>query len=162
MGFDASLTVVPRGAIRKSHRLSTGLARFELYRVWADLQPALDALGRPLDLVLRGNRPMTEDNDDSVHALVTPALVKPIHTALGTISAEQLLEAIHANRKKTDWRLRKYEWGVAAEEIARLNLTRLGPHDAGDRPLSRMQSRQVGELTNSRTSATRAILAGAG
>src|SRR5262249_47376823 len=109
MGFDASLTVVAREDIRKQRWLSAGIAKFELYRAWSDLQAALDTLGKPLDAALRGNRPMTADDDDCVHALVTPALVRRIHAALGALADEDLLAAIHADRKKTGWRLRKYE-----------------------------------------------------
>lgn len=109
MGFDAKITVVSRAEIRRRHWFSDGLAKFDLHREWLELRSTLETFGRPLDLVLRGDRRLTDDEDDCEHALVTPALVKRIHASLCAISDEEYLAAIHTDRKKTGLRLRKYE-----------------------------------------------------
>jgi len=111
MGLDASIQVVSREDVRHRRFLAdaAGLAKFELNRAWTDLLGALETFGLPLNLAVRGDRPLTDDDDDCTHALVTPALVKRIHGSLGAVSEEEFLAAIQKDRKKTGGRLQKYE-----------------------------------------------------
>lgn len=109
MGIDATLTVVPRNEVRKKQR-SPDLRRFELYREWNELDHALEKIGPPASLALRGNQSESEMEDmDAELFLVPPALVKKISKALAAVSDHKLLEVLHEERKKTGWRLRNYE-----------------------------------------------------
>jgi hypothetical protein len=109
MGIDATLTVVPRNEARRKQR-SPDLPRFELYREWNELDRALEKMGPPASLALRGNQSESEMEEmDAELFLVPPTLVKKISNALAAVSEEKLLVAIHEERKKTGWRLRKYE-----------------------------------------------------
>jgi hypothetical protein len=120
MGIDATLTVVPRNEMRKKQR-SRDLPRFELGREWNELDGALEGIGPPASLALRGNQSESDMEDmDADFFSVPPALVKRISKALAAVSDDQLLEAIHQERKKTGWRLRKYEhkrWIAAIETL---------------------------------------------
>jgi hypothetical protein len=109
MGIEATLTVVPRNEVRLKRR-SPGLSEFELYKEWNELDRALEKMGTPASLALRGNQSDAEMEDmDAELFLVPPGLVKRISKALDAVSHEKLLAAIHEERKKTGWRLRKYE-----------------------------------------------------
>src|SRR6185437_4597163 len=118
MGIEATLTVVPRGVVRKKRRASD-LSRFDLYKEWNELDSALEEIGRPVCLALRGDRPAPDDEEaDCELILVPPALVKRISKALGAVSDDRLLAVIHEQRKRIGWRLRKYEhkYALAAFE----------------------------------------------
>jgi hypothetical protein len=109
MGIEATITVVPRSEARKKHR-TPKLPRFELYKEWDELDSALETLGSPACMALRGNKPTPDDEEwECQFFLVPPALVKRISKALRAISNDRLLAIIHEQRKKIGWRLRKYE-----------------------------------------------------
>src|SRR5262245_9039619 len=108
MGIEAIITVIPRSEYGKRHRAGD-LPRFELTE-WRDLDGALEEIGKPVSMALRGKQPASEDEDlDCDFVVVTPALGKRISKALSTIPDEKLLEVIHRQRRKNGWRLRKYE-----------------------------------------------------
>ena len=138
MGIDATLTVVPRGQVRRKER-AADLTQFQLYRDWHELRGALEAMGRPASLALRSNSPGSELDESEVELiLVPPALVKKIDAALRTIPVERLLAAIRERRKalgrqlKSGWRLRKYEREskVAAFDTLRVAYARAAKQDA--------------------------------
>jgi hypothetical protein len=109
MGICATLTIFPRNEVRKKKR-SPDLQQFELWKEWNELDQALQAMGSPANLALRGNQSESEMEDvDAELFLIPPSLVKKISKALAAISDEVFLETIHENRKKTGWRLRKSE-----------------------------------------------------
>jgi hypothetical protein len=104
MGIEAIITVVPRSEYRKQPR-NRDLPKFEL-NAWGDLDGSLEAIGKPVSMALRGNKP---EYLDSGFVIVTPALARKIGDALTMISHEQLLALIREQRKKHGWPLRKYE-----------------------------------------------------
>jgi hypothetical protein len=117
MGIEAVITVVPRSEYRKQPR-KQDLPRFEIVQ-WGDLEDALEEIGKPVSMALRGKPPFSDYEDpDYNFFIVTPALAKKISKALSTIPNEKLLAVIHEQRKKHGWRLRKYEhkYALAAFE----------------------------------------------
>jgi hypothetical protein len=120
MGVYATITVVPRSEIRKKRR-SPDLAQFELYKEWWELQPALDEIGGLAGKALRGRSLIPDGEDaDCQFSLVSPTMVKRISKALGAVSDDALLATIHKQRRKTGWRLRKYEHGEKLEAFKTL------------------------------------------
>jgi hypothetical protein len=113
MGLDAILRVIPASEYRKlradpKHYITREVAKFDLYREWSALDAALNKLGGPASLAIRGNRPSHEAFEDSwetYFAHATPAFVKKIHRALAKISQERLIAAL----KDAGWQVRKYE-----------------------------------------------------
>lgn len=109
MGITATITVVPRGDARKWPR-RPDLPSFQLGKEWVELDSALEAIGRPACIALRGSKPTRDDDGmDSVLVRVPPATAKKVYSALLTISNDRLLAAIHERRKRHGWRLRNYE-----------------------------------------------------
>src|SRR2546421_12751050 len=112
MGVNGNLTVIPATEFRKvradpMHYVPRAAGRFDLYREWLSLQVALDTMGSPLNLALRGNRPQgpEESWDECYFAYVTPALVKKIGQALGKVTDDQFIAAL----KAAGWHPRKRE-----------------------------------------------------
>lgn len=109
MGMDATITVLTANERRKTPR-PPGLPEFELGSDWPDLESALQELGGPAGLALRGSKPVLEEELDTDDFFVaTPALVKRINAALGEVADAELLEVIHRQRKGSGHPLRKYE-----------------------------------------------------
>jgi hypothetical protein len=119
MGVEAMITVVPRSEYRKRRR-KQDLPRFEIVQ-WGDLEDALEEIGTPVRMALRGNQPVSHQDPDYNFFIVTPALAKKISKALSTIPHEELLAVILEQRKKHGTRLRKYEhkYALAAFETLR-------------------------------------------
>jgi hypothetical protein len=109
MGVEATITVLTRGERRKK-QWPPDLPKFELFKDWPELDSALEELGGPATMALRGRKPVREDEEmDFGWVVVPPTLVKKISTALGKVPDAELLEVVHRQRKKIGWRLRKYE-----------------------------------------------------
>jgi len=107
--MDATITVLTASERRKKPR-PPGLPQFDLGRAWSDLESALQELGGPAGLALRGSKPVLEEEFDMDDFFVaTPAQVKRINAALGKVADAELLEAIHRQRKEIGPPLRKYE-----------------------------------------------------
>jgi hypothetical protein len=123
MGLSATITVVARSDIRQKRFFSAGIAKVDLDKAWARLQIALDSLGSPLTLALRGTRSPSPlgDDDDCFHGLVPPALVKRISAALNAVSKKTLLKAIEADKKESTAELQEYHDGWLRELQVRFN-----------------------------------------
>ncbi|WP_020474767.1 DUF1877 family protein [Zavarzinella formosa] len=121
MGLTATVTAVARGDIRQRQFFSTGIAEVDLDKAWSRLQEALDTLGSPLKLTLRGTRSLLDDDDDCVHGLVPPALVKRISKALTAVTKKQWLAAIEADKKERTAKLQEYHDGWVRELQARFD-----------------------------------------
>jgi hypothetical protein len=114
MALDATLTVIAASEYRKSvadpHYIPKSGAKFELYRDWHTLDSALNKIGAPVSLAMRGNRPgpFAFDEDwDAYFSHATAGLVKKIDKALGKVSDEEFLAAL----REAGWRFRKRDEG---------------------------------------------------
>lgn len=119
MGLTGTITVVSRADVRRKQFFTPGLAHVDLDKAWVHLQIALDTLGRPLGLALRGDRPLSDEDDDCIHALVTPAAVKRVSRALGAVPMKDFLAAIEADKKERTAELQAYHDGWVRELVAR-------------------------------------------
>jgi hypothetical protein len=121
MGLVGTITVVAPKDIREKKWLTSGIKKVDLDKAWVHLQGALDEIDRSLQLTLRGDRPMTDDDDDCTHALVTPAVVKRISKALDAIPKKAFLTAIEADKKEPNAKLQAYHDGWVKELCSRFN-----------------------------------------
>ena len=126
MGLDAVLTVIPASEYRKlradpRHYVPRAVSKFDLYREWNALDVALNWLGNPLGLALRGDRPDLESFEDDweiYSAIVTGALVKKLAKALTKVTAKLILAAL----KDAGWRLTASERKDCVSALKTLNL----------------------------------------
>jgi hypothetical protein len=109
MGLDAWYEVVSRSEFAKRNQASEESdseresVQYELFRDWWELDAVFIQMDKPLNLVIRGNRPTITDFDEewggAYEAYTTPAIVKKIDRALGSVSSKQFVLQLKAVRK---------------------------------------------------------------